>query len=168
MSVVPGDAANSRVFTHAGTGKRLLQFKRLSKYQGVCNGTMPSLGMIRVLIVDDHPAIRRMIRQLLSQHEQIRVVAEASSGSEALECVRTLKPDMMTLDMMMGDMNGLEVLSRLKVLSRRPKAIVVSLYHMPQMVQKALEGGADAYIHKKKLTPSSLLATIERVTGQKI
>lgn len=118
---------------------------------------------IKVVVVDDHPAIRRLMRQLLSQSKEIRVVAEAGSGMEALECIRTYSPDVITLDMMMGDMTGLEVLAKLRTLVRRPKVVAVSLYDAPQLVQRALDAGADAYIPKRELSPQRLVETVQAV-----
>lgn len=117
--------------------------------------------MVRVLVVDDHPAIRRLIQRLLSQIEKVRVVAEASSGREALECVRQYEPDVMTLDMMLGDMNGLEVLQQLKQMRERPKVIVISLHSTPHLVRRALESGAGTYIVKKELTGARLEKEIQ-------
>lgn len=117
--------------------------------------------MVRVLVVDDHPAIRRLIQQLLGQSEKMRVVAEAGSGQEALDCVRQFDPDVMTLDMMLGDMNGLEVLQRLKEMKQRPKVIVISLHNTPQLVRRALDNGAGAYIAKRELTGARLEEEIQ-------
>lgn len=119
--------------------------------------------MIRLVIVDDHPAIRRMLRKIFSQSKEIRIVAEASNGSEALDCVREHAPDVITLDLMMNEMNGLEVLERLRALRRRPKVIVISLYDAPQLVQRAIEDGADAYIPKEDLNPARLIETVKQV-----
>lgn len=121
--------------------------------------------MIKVVIVDDHPAIRRLIRQLLSQSKNIEIVAEAGSGTEALEQIKNLAPDVITLDMMMADMNGLELLARLKSFEEagRPKVVAISLYDSPHLVQRALEEGADAYIPKRELSPKRLISTVEEV-----
>jgi len=119
--------------------------------------------MIRIVIVDDHPAIRRMLRQLLSQSEEIRIVAEASNGKEALDSVREHSPDVITLDLMMNEMNGLEVLERLRTFPRPPKVVVISLYDAPQLMQRAIEDGADAYIPKKELNPERLIETVKEL-----
>jgi CheY-like chemotaxis protein len=122
--------------------------------------------MITVLVVDDHPAMRRLIRRLLSSHGNIHVVAEAASGEEALECVREYEPDVMTLDMMMDGMTGLEVLQRLKNYQKRPKVIVLSLYHTWDLKEKAMENSASAYIPKKELISGKLLETIELLASE--
>lgn len=112
--------------------------------------------MVRVLVVDEHPAIRRLLHQLLSQNKTIRVVAKARSGREALDWGRQFDPDVMTLDMMLGDLNGLQVLNRLKAVKKSPKVIVISLHDTPQLVRRALDTGAGAYIVKKELTGARL------------
>ena len=117
--------------------------------------------MISVLVVDDHPAIRRLIRQILNQSKSIRVVAEASGGEEALALVTELEPDVMTLDLMMDDMNGIEVLARLKEFTNRPKVIVISLYSAPHLINRAMGDGAAAYISKRELSPGKLIELVE-------
>ncbi len=122
--------------------------------------------MIKLVIVDDHPAIRRLLRQLLAHSQEINVVAEAGSGQEALEHVQLHSPDVITLDMMMGDMNGLQLLAELKQLAQRPKVVAISLYASPQLVQRALDEGADAYIPKRELNPQRLVETVRQVVEQ--
>ena len=122
--------------------------------------------MIRVLVVDDHPAIRRLIRQILNQSKTIQVVAVAGGGQEALDLVRELEPDVMTLDLMMDDMNGIEVLAKLKKLDNRPKVIVISLYSAPHLVSKAMGDGAAAYISKKELRPGKLIELVESLVEE--
>jgi len=108
-----------------------------------------------------HPAIRRLIRQILKQSKSIRVVAEANSGEEALAHVRKLRPDVMTLDLMMNDMNGIEVLGNLKEFPNRPKVIVISLYNAPHLVSRAMAEGASAFISKSELSPEKLIRTVK-------
>ena len=69
---------------------------------------------ISVLIVDDHPVVRDGIRYMLRTADQIRVVAEASTGLEALERVRVFHPQVVLMDIRMPDMDGLEATSCLK------------------------------------------------------
>src|SRR5687767_10962800 len=67
----------------------------------------------RVLIVDDHAIFRQGLRKLFDEHAEFTVVGEASSGAEAVAAVKQLTPDVLLLDLQLGDMTGLDVLRRL-------------------------------------------------------
>jgi two-component system chemotaxis response regulator CheB len=82
--------------------------------------------MVKVLTVDDSVFMRTVIRDMLSKDPSIEVVGTASNGIEALEKIQSLKPDVMTLDIEMPKMTGLEVLHELKKLKTRPKVLMVS------------------------------------------
>lgn len=74
---------------------------------------------VTVLLVDDHPMIRQGLRNLLSEIPEFQIVGEASNGIEAIDKIGLLKPDILVMDMMMPDLNGLEVLGQVKGLSRQ-------------------------------------------------
>lgn len=104
--------------------------------------------VIKVMIVDDHAMVREGLKQLLIGEEDIRVVAEASNGEEALRIVRKSHADVIVLDISMPEMGGLEAISLLLEASPKSKIIILSMYRKESFAQEALKSGAYAYILK--------------------
>ncbi len=104
---------------------------------------------IRVLVVDDSPLIRELICDALAEHADIQIVGKAADGVEALELLERLHPDLVTLDLQMPRMGGLETLDQ--ILQRRPTpVIVVSSLSRPaaDVTMQALDRGAMDYVAK--------------------
>ncbi len=108
--------------------------------------------MVKVLIVDDSPTARLAITKMLKDDKEIRIVGTASNGREAIEKVKRLKPDIVTLDIEMPVMNGLDALPEIKKACSDCKVIVVSTLTAAgtEATLKACELGADEYITKPK------------------
>lgn len=108
--------------------------------------------MTRVLIVDDQPAFRRVLGQLLTQAGLV-VISEAGDIPEAEAMVRTNLPDLAVVDVMLPGVNGLEGTSRLKALSPDLRVILVSahLNHAGVLQGAAREAGAEAFVPKDDL-----------------
>ncbi|MCB9641468.1 MAG: response regulator transcription factor [Myxococcales bacterium] len=117
---------------------------------------------IRVLICDDHPMVRQGLRSFLELHEQIEVIGEAANGKEALEAIATTNPDVVLLDLVMPQMDGLDVLKQLPQPPARPKILVLSSFIDDERVFAAIEIGADGYL-LKEISPSELLQAIQLV-----
>jgi two-component system chemotaxis response regulator CheB len=101
-----------------------------------------------VLVVDDSAFARKVVRESLSAHEQIEVVATASDGIDALEKIATLDPDVVTLDLVMPNLDGLGVLKALP-LERRRRVVIVSMADgESELGVAALAGGAFDLVHK--------------------
>ncbi len=124
--------------------------------------------MIRVLIVDDSLFIRTILRDLLKGSTDIEVVGTAVNGIDALTKIADLKPDVITLDIEMPRMNGLETLEALRKERVRPKVIVLSTLTSRQadMTHQALRLGADDFMLKPRDVPS--VRGIEQELIQKI
>jgi two-component system chemotaxis response regulator CheB len=124
--------------------------------------------MIRVLIVDDSLFIRTILRDLLKGSPDIEVVGTAVNGIDALAKIADLKPDVVTLDIEMPRMNGLETLAALQKERVRPKVIVLSTLTSRQadMTHQALQLGADDFMLKPRDVPN--VRGIEREFIQKI
>lgn len=103
---------------------------------------------IKVVIVDDHEIFRRGVRSLLEDEGDMKIVAEAGSGAEAIEAVHKYRPDVVTLDIRLGSMDGIEVSRSLKAHANPPRIIILSTYEDRQYLVGALEAGADAYLLK--------------------
>jgi DNA-binding NarL/FixJ family response regulator len=125
----------------------------------------PSL--IRVLAVDDHPMLREGIASLLGSQSDMKLVAEASTGREALDQFRQHRPDLTLMDLQLPDMDGIEAMTA--ICSEFPQArfIVLTTYRGDVQVLRALKAGARAYL-LKGLLRKELLDTIRAVhAGQK-
>jgi two-component system response regulator NreC len=117
---------------------------------------------IRVLIVDDHAVVRSGIRLLLEQEPDIEPVGEAGTGREAVFEARSLKPDVVLMDVVMPDQTGLEVLPTL--LHERPelKVMLLSMQDDPRYVREAFEAGASGYV-LKEAADAEVVAAIREV-----
>lgn len=108
--------------------------------------------MLRVLIVDDSVFIRTVLSDLLNRDPEIEVIGTACNGVEALPLIEELKPDIMTLDIQMPQMDGIETLQEISHLSYRPKILVLSTLTSrdAELTYKALRLGADDFMLKPR------------------
>jgi DNA-binding NarL/FixJ family response regulator len=112
---------------------------------------VPADAPITVLLADDHALVRRGFRRILEDDPDIRVVAEASSGTEAVDLATTLKPQVVLMDCAMAGLNGLDATRQL--LDRLPDTAVVmlSMHAEETLVRQALDAGARGYLLKSAL-----------------
>jgi len=103
---------------------------------------------ISVCLVDDQTLVRQGIRSLLELSDEIRVVAEAVDGTQALEIVPAVKPDVVLLDMRMPGMSGLDVLNALSARNSLPPTIILTTFDDDQLVLAGLKAGARGYLLK--------------------
>jgi DNA-binding NarL/FixJ family response regulator len=109
------------------------------------------LQLIRVLAVDDHPIFRRGITSLLADHPDIQLVAEGSSGLEAVRLFRAHKPDVTLMDLQMPEMNGLDAIISIRGEFPEARIIVLTTYSGDVQVLRALKAGAKAYLLKSTM-----------------
>ncbi len=102
----------------------------------------------RVMIVDDHEIFRRGVKSLLESEDDMKVVTEASNANEALDAMARHKPDIVTIDIRLGTMDGIQLTRIIKSRPRPPRCIILSTYDDRQYLVGALEAGADAYLLK--------------------
>jgi two-component system response regulator NreC len=119
---------------------------------------------IQVLIVDDHAVVRAGIKLLLVREDDMEPVGEAGSGREAIFEARSLKPDVILMDVVMPDGNGLEVIPTL--LRERPetKILVLSMQDDPRYVREAFAAGASGYV-LKEAADVEVVAAVREVAG---
>src|SRR5215831_7565166 len=103
---------------------------------------------ITVLIVDDHAVVRRGIRALLEAEGDFQVVGEAGSGGEAVLCAADLAPDVVLMDLVMPEMDGVTATRLLKEQSPRSQVIVLTSYHEDEHIYPAIRAGALSYLLK--------------------
>jgi two-component system nitrate/nitrite response regulator NarL len=117
---------------------------------------------IRLLIVDDHPIVRRGMRMCLSSHARILVVGEAGDGREALSKARELKPDVILMDIDMPQMNGLAVTDLLRREMPEIKVLILSMYSNTEYVMRIIQSGARGFVLKES-PPEEVIHAIEVV-----
>ncbi|TPG72762.1 response regulator transcription factor [Pseudomonas arsenicoxydans] len=101
-----------------------------------------------LLLVDDHSLIRAGVRALVLDIPGYAVVGEANDGSQLLEMVEKLSPDIVLLDISMKETSGLEALQRLKRVRPQSKVLILSMHTDPALIMQALESGAHGYLLK--------------------
>jgi DNA-binding NarL/FixJ family response regulator len=121
---------------------------------------------IRVLAVDDHPIVRRGIALLLSTEPDLKLVAEAASGREAIQQFRTHRPDVTLMDLQMREMSGVDAISAIRGESPDARIIVLTTYAGDAQARRAMQAGARAYMLKDSLD-RELLDTIRAVHAGK-
>jgi DNA-binding NarL/FixJ family response regulator len=127
----------------------------------------PSKGPIRVLAVDDHALLREGIAALVNAESDMKMVAEACNGREAVEKFRSNRPDITLMDLQMPALNGIEAIISIRTDFPNARIIVLTTYTGDVQVLRALKAGARAYLLKSEVH-EDLLDTIRAVhAGQK-
>ena len=104
------------------------------------------MAVIRILIVDDHPVVRRGIQSLLSNHADFEVVGEAETVHSAFQLIEQLKPDIVLLDIRLADESGLELLNRIQL--SETKVLILTSFDDEEHIRVALQRGAHGFILK--------------------
>jgi len=119
--------------------------------------------MIQILLVDDHNLVREGVKQLLSGHTDMEVVAEASDGQEALEKVWQKHFDIVLLDISLPGQNGLEVLKDIKRHDPETRILILSMHPEERYAVRAVKAGASGYLTKGSVT-EELIAAIRKIS----
>jgi len=117
---------------------------------------------IRVVIADDHRLLREMLRLTLRQERDIKIVGEAANGLQAIDVISELKPDIVLLDIIMPEMDGIKVLPAIREKSPKTKALMLTAAKDEAKVFKALKAGAKGYL-SKDVSISDLIKAIQAV-----
>jgi NarL family two-component system response regulator LiaR len=117
---------------------------------------------IRVLVVDDHVIVRQGIRALLAEYEDVEVVGEAGDGVEAVQAAESLKPDVILMDLIMPQMDGIEATRRISEQWPEARVLVVTTYNGDDLVFPAIKAGARGYV-LKDAGASELVGAIRQV-----
>jgi DNA-binding NarL/FixJ family response regulator len=120
----------------------------------------PSL--IRILTVDDHPLLRKGIAALVNVEDDMKLVAEASTGEEAIEKFRLHRPDVTLMDIQLPGLNGIESINQIHKEFPSARIIVLTTYSGDAQVVRAIKAGARAYLLKRQVH-RELLETIRAV-----
>jgi two-component system response regulator NreC len=117
---------------------------------------------VRVLIVDDHAVVRAGLKLLLEAEDDLDPVGEAGTARDAVFQARTLKPDVILLDVVMPDQSGLDVLPKLIHEQPETKVLILSMQDDPQYVRQAFAAGASGYV-LKEAADTEVVAAIREV-----
>ncbi len=121
-----------------------------------------------ILLVDDHPLLRKGLKQLLAFEEELEVIAEASNGEEALAIAEREDPDLIILDLNMQGMDGLQTLSKLREIGVTSRIVMLTVSDSDVDVLEAISKGADGYL-LKDTDPDLLLEQIKQsITGKMV
>jgi DNA-binding NarL/FixJ family response regulator len=121
---------------------------------------------IRVLTVDDHPLLREGISTLINSQPDMCIVGEASSGTEALERFRQLRPDITLMDVRLPDKNGIDALVSIRSEFPNARVIMLTTSEGDVEIQRALAAGAQGYI-LKSMPPKDLVEAVRTVHAGK-
>ncbi|OAT78443.1 DNA-binding response regulator [Mangrovibacter phragmitis] len=117
-----------------------------------------------ILLIDDHPMLRRGVKQLIGLAPDIQVIGEASSGEQGIAMAESLDPDLILLDLNMPGMNGLETLDHLRQKSLSGRIVVFTVSNLEEDVVQALKRGADGYL-LKDMEPEELLVALQQAAA---
>ena len=116
----------------------------------------------KVMLVDDHSIVREGFSRLIMENGENEVVAQVSSGKEAVEYARQHTVDVAEVDINMEDMDGLETTSRLLLIQSDIKVVILSVNEVEPFISKSFEAGASAFL-SKRCAPEELLVAIQMV-----
>ena len=119
-------------------------------------------GPARLLLADDHDLVRDGFHRMLSREADLEVVGEAANGREAVALCRSLRPDLVLMDVRMPEMDGLEATRTIKAAQPEVSVLVVTTYENPDYLLEALKAGAAGYL-LKDAPKKQLLTAVRRV-----
>jgi len=117
---------------------------------------------IKVLIVDDHQVVRQGLRTFLELHDDVVVVGEAGDGATAVQLARALEPDIVLMDLVMPQMDGIAATREIKSLSQCSRVIALTSFAEDDKVFPAIQAGASSYL-LKDVSPDNLIEAIRAV-----
>src|SRR5210317_249503 len=120
--------------------------------------------MIKVLLADDHSIMRAGLRRIIEESDDIEVIAEADDGKAAIQLAREKNPDVAVVDISMPGLDGLEVISQLKIFLPDLPIIILTMHEEEQYVVRAIEAGAMGYVTKRS-APEHIVKAIHQVLG---
>ncbi len=113
----------------------------------------------RLLLVDDHVVVRQGLRMLLEGEEDLEIIGEADSASQALSLLTRLQPDVILMDIGLPDISGIEATRQIKLLLPRASIVALTIHEDEEYFFKMLEAGASGYV-PKRAAPEDLISAI--------
>jgi len=118
--------------------------------------------VIRVLVVDDHAAVRASLAAFLDVDPDLEVVAEAADGRQAIDVAEQLKPDLVLMDVRMPVLDGIEATRQLKAVRPKTRVVLISAYEEDELREAGLQAGAEAFL-LKGIRGAELAASVREV-----
>lgn len=131
--------------------------------ESILNETMPAT----ILLIDDHPLLRKGVKQLIELDDELKVIAEASNAIDGIKMAKETEPDLILLDLNMPNINGIETLKMLRDEEIASRVIVFTVSDNEEDVVAALKAGADGYL-LKDMEPEELLASLHQAALGKV
>jgi DNA-binding NarL/FixJ family response regulator len=122
--------------------------------------------LVRILVVDDHGMVREGLTVLLERQDGMKMVGTAASGKEAILCAQRLKPDVVIMDLVLPDMNGIDATERILNLLPLTHVVALSACHTTEHVCRALRAGARGYVVKAAMGGELVLAVHAVMAGR--
>jgi DNA-binding NarL/FixJ family response regulator len=122
--------------------------------------------MITVIIADDHNLVRQGIRALLEKAPDIKIIAEASDGQQAVELCEQYHPDVLVIDIVMPRLNGLNAVEKLRERNIPTRSIILSMYSDETLIRQALIKGIKGYVIKQAVSEELLLSIQAAMRGE--
>jgi len=123
---------------------------------------------VRVLVADDHPAMRRALARLVAEHDSLELVGEAVDGDEAIGMIDSMSPDVALLDVRMPNLDGLGLLRRLRAEASPVRVLLISGYEDSAIVHEAISQGAAGFLSKDSEEAEICEAIIEVAHGRSV
>jgi two-component system response regulator NreC len=121
---------------------------------------------IRVVVADDHPVVRGMVRSALQQHPHFEVCGEAENGAEAIEEVKRVRPDVVVLNVTMPVVNGFQAAREIKKQIPDTAIVILSSHAVRHFVEEAKRVGVRAYVPKSKINHALVNALEAALKGE--
>lgn len=122
--------------------------------------------MIKVVIADDHTIMRDGLKRILENVDDISVIAEATNGSETLECVRTLEFDLLLLDLSMPGRSGIELIHLIKGEFPKLPILILTMHNEEQYAVRTIRAGASGYLTKESASTELVIAVRRVASGR--
>jgi len=113
---------------------------------------------LRIVVVDDHAVVRRGVRALLESRPDWEVVAEATTGREAVDAVKRHRPEIVVMDISLPELNGLEATRQIVQESPQTEVLVLTMHHSEELAREVLKAGARGYVLKSDADESLITA----------
>lgn len=120
----------------------------------------------KILIVDDHPILRKGLSMVINQEPDLMVIGEAEDAQTGLEMIESLTPDLVIVDLSLPGVDGIELIKSIKLRYRDLPALVVSMHDESLFAERALRAGARGYIMKQEAVENMLIAIRRVLNGE--
>lgn len=123
--------------------------------------------MIKIVIIDDEPLVRMGMKSMIEwQQYGYQIVGEAGNGVQGLKLIQEFDPDVVLVDLMMPQMDGIELITQAKEKGFKGKFIILTCVSEFEYLQKAIRLGVSRYILKSSVNPEEILETVNEITGE--